>query len=197
MGLGETLGPERTQVDFLSGVIRLQAGETTNDEAREVPIVPQLRTLLEKRHAQRQDGCKYACFRLDRTGHSVKINSFRKAWYSACVKTGLGKMVRAVSSVTGEPLYERPRGPRSKPKAKMTFEGTIFHDLRRTGARNLVHAGVPEKVAMAIGGWKTRSILDRYTIVSPKDVVEAGRAGSFSQSGRPESRGHFGDSERI
>jgi len=167
MRLGETLGPEWTQVDFLSGVIRLRAGETKNDEAREVPIVPQLRTLLEKRHAQRQDGCRYACFRLDRTGHSVKINSFRKAWYSACVKTGLGKMVRAVSSVTGEPLYERPRGPRSKPKAKMTFEGTIFHDLRRTGARNFGACGRPGESRNA--RWRLedeidfRSLYDRFS----------------------------------
>ena len=172
---GEILGLDWSQVDFLRGVIQLRAGETKNDEGREVPIVPQLRTVLMEQHAKRQPDCPYVCFRLDRKGHAVKVRGFRKAWYSACIRAGLGKMEPKIDRVTGELLYAPPRGRRSKPRAKMVYRGMTFHDTRRSGVRNLVRAGVPERVAMSISGHKTRSVFERYNIVSQNDVSEAGR----------------------
>jgi integrase len=53
------------------------------------------------------------------------------------------------------------------------LKGVLFHDLRRTGARDSRNAGVAEGVIMKRAGWKTRHVFERYSIVSLDDQRQA------------------------
>jgi integrase len=139
---GEILGLRWSQMDLRQRIVRLEPGETKNDEPREIPMIGELYDMISMQKQirdQRWPGCPWVFFR-----DGARIKNFRKAWESA--------LDRALSS---------------SEKAK------LFHDLRRTGIRNLVRAGVPERVAMMISGHKTRSVFDRYNIVSRRDLYEA------------------------
>lgn len=47
--------------------------------------------------------------------------------------------------------------------------GRLFHDLRRSGVRDMIRAGVAPHVAMTISGHETDSMLKRYAIISDAD----------------------------
>lgn len=147
MRLGEVLWLRWDRIH--GNEIRLQASDCKNGKARTIPIIPELRDILNRHQV---DGQEFVCTKLDRLGHTIRIQSFRKAWYTGCVKAGLGQFDETDKYV-----------------------GRIFHDLRRSAVRNFVEAGIPEKVAMEITGHETRSVFDRYHIVSPKNLTEAGR----------------------
>jgi len=79
------------------------------------------------------------------------------------------------------PLFTRPKGDAvadfrcewRKATAQAGCAGLLFHDLRRTAARNMRNAGVPESVIMEIGGWVGASMFRRYAIVNTKDMEVA------------------------
>ena len=54
------------------------------------------------------------------------------------------------------------------------LDGLLFHDLRRTAARNLLTSGIEPMTVCRIVGWETSAMLHRYRIVDEIDVARAG-----------------------
>lgn len=148
--VGEILYLRWDQVDLERRTVRLNPGETKNKQGRLIPLIGPLAEILAMQKALRDQYWPQCPWVMFRHASGKRIRDFRSAWKGACRRAG---------------LWDQDKGKHSR----------VFHDLRRTGARNLVRAGVPEKVVMAIGGWKTRSMFDRYNITSEADVLEAGR----------------------
>ncbi len=144
---GEILKLQWSQVDLGERVVRLEPGETKNDEARTIFMATELYETLAMQKELRDcyfPECPWVFARLGN-----RIRDFKAAWKTACKTAGL-------VNEAGEPEK-------------------LFHDLRRTGIRNLIRAGVPERVAMMISGHKTRAVFDRYNVVSESDLKDAAR----------------------
>ncbi|HEX6031862.1 MAG TPA: site-specific integrase [Tepidiformaceae bacterium] len=127
----EILTRQWPHVDFQSGWLRLEPGETKNAEGRQFPLTPALRAVLE-RQRERTLAIERATGTIipwvfHRSGRPIK--SFRRAWLTACKAAGI--------------------------------PDRIPHDFRRTAVRSLERAGVPRSTAMKMVGHKTESIYRR------------------------------------
>lgn len=141
----EILPLEWSQVDRDAKVIRLNVGTTKNKEGRTLPYgrLPELVEVVDE------------------------------AWkFHEALKTAgtLSPLVfpRADGSEWKDGFYDTW----NKATKAAGYPGRIPHDFRRTAVRNFVRYGVADKTAMRITGHKTRSVFDRYDIVTEQDIAE-------------------------
>src|SRR5208337_2370869 len=157
--------------DVEGDTIRLKGINAKTGEPRMVMLEGELAELMARRKAARPvttatGDVMLAGLVFHHQGQP--IGDFRKAWQTACVAAGVGSFVcrRCKQAANGRKC--EPCGT-----DQVKYVGRLFHDFRRTAVRNMVRAGVPERVAMSISGHKTRSIFDRYNIVSEDDLRNA------------------------
>ena len=149
------------QVDLEERSITLDAGETKNDDARLVEMTEKVFELLRECVAGKSAEDYVFTRTVDRRGRRVRT--------------------RTADLLPGtEPGGESAGGRIVDFRDDWTdackaagCPGLLFHDLRRSGVRNLIRSGVREKSAMQITGHKTRSVFERYNIVDQQDMHDA------------------------
>jgi len=165
---GEIASLRWVDVDRDGGAIRLRPENAKNGKGRTVMLDGDLTDVIKRRwQARLVEDEKGEPRVVDLVFHrdGEMVGDFRKAWASACFDAGL---VEAVLDDKQQPILD------SSGKVKRRH-ARLFHDLRRTAVRNMVRAGVPERVAMEISGHRTRAVFDRYNIVSEDDLRTAAK----------------------
>jgi integrase len=160
-----------TWSDITGAEIRLRPEHSKNGHGRTVIIDGDLRAIIERRRRARewkdeQGTTHMSEYVFHRRGAGV--GDIRKSWASACIAAGFYRVVGV-----------KPDGTEVKKPTR------LFHDLRRSGVRNLIRAGVHERVAMSVSGHRTRSIFDRYNIVSEADLRTAMQQTSDYNNAQP------------
>ena len=177
----ELIGLEVSHLDFgPRPTMRLY--DSKNGEGRVVPIMSNVLPLFAALCAGKKQN-EYVFTRQD--GNPVK--DFRFAWQNMCIRAAVpcpdGSISRLECRKCGTPMDAGTRTCTVKRPDKDGFErkcggerryiGLLVHDMRRSAAKRLRESGIHEKLIMDIGGWKTRSMFDRYTITDPEAMRRA------------------------
>ena len=178
---GELLNLRVRQVDLASRQIRLDAGTTKNDEGRIAPMTDEVFTLLTACVVGKQKNDYVFTRPAAKPGLPAEpVRGFRRRWAKVCCAVGLGELVcpdcyPELESQTIDAKGRCSACGKKWRRQQLKYVGLLFHDLRRSGVRNLIRVGVQQKVAMSISGHKTASVFQRYNIVDERDIMEAGR----------------------
>ena len=155
----EVLALTWAQVDFTAGVVRLEPDTTKSREGRTFPFtaLPELTALLERQREHTSAVERGLGIIVPTVFHrnGKPIRAYLDGWRAACKRA-------AVTKRGGLETVIRPR-----------LLGRTPHDFRRTAARNLIRAGVPQHVVMQLCGWKTDAMFRRYAIVDERDLRSA------------------------
>ena len=158
------------QIDIGSSPILLDPGTTKKDDGRVVKFKPGslLASLLAACcHGKQSDDYVFT------RGDASRVRDFRVVWARVCCAADLGQFVCPQCS-KGVDTEGRCAKCLVKWNLKsLKYVGLIFHDLRRSAARNVRAGGVAEGVIMKMGGWKTRSAFERYAIVAESEMDDA------------------------
>ncbi len=128
----------------------MDPGETKNEQARMIYLIDELMEEMTALHSNRRLGCPYI-FHLN----GKPIGEFRKSWKTACIDAGICEVAK---DEEGKPIVIKDKKGNER---VLKIPTKIFHDFRRTGVRNMIKSGIPERVTMKISGHKTRSVFDR------------------------------------
>lgn len=151
-----------SNVDFERGEIRLEPGTTKTDAGRVFPLTSELRSLIGVPKIRTIVNFPWVFER-----RQQQVKSFRKTWARACMAAGLPCTIET-EIVT---VKAGPRKGEKRTKITRITAKHLFHDLRRSGVRELAKI-LGEKRAMQRTGHKSRSVFDRYSIVSDFDLTE-------------------------
>jgi integrase len=176
---GEALGLTWDRMDLLAGTVRLDTSK--NDKGRLIVLTGSLVATLR---ALREETTALEATRLRAEVAKVEKKRLKgEAREAALEQAAQRARIPWVFHRNGRRIQDfRTAWKNACSTAKVA--GLVFHDLRRSGVRNMIRAGVPERVAMTISGHKTRSIFDRYNIVSEGDLRDAARKLEAARNGQ-------------
>lgn len=152
---GMLIGMKWSHVDRAGRVVTLP--DSKNDDPQSMPLDDELLEIIERRWKARE-------YQTPMGGTGVCEYVFHRGGQPVAVST-FNRQFALAREAAG-------------------VAGRIFHDFRRTAARNMVRAGVPQSVAKRVTGHRSDSMFSRYDITSVEDKLDALRRAREYAEGR-------------